>query len=173
MNKLGIVIVPSIIFVIIVFGYVRKVSVFDEFVNGARDGMKSLIALVPTLVGLIVSVSMLKSSGAIDILSSFLKSFCNLIHIPNEIIPLVILKPISGSGSIAILDNIFKNYGVDSIIGKISSVIMGSTETAFYAITVYFGATSVKNIRHTVACAIIADIIGVFVAVWIVNLLFT
>lgn len=172
MDKIGVVIVPSIIFVIIIIGYIKQVPVFDEFVIGAREGMKSLFSITPTLVGLIVSVSMLKSSGTIDILTSFLKRFCDCIHIPNEIIPLVILKPISGSGSIAILDNIFRSYGVDSIIGKISSVIMGSTETAFYAITVYFGAINIKDTRHTIICAIVADIVGVFIAIWSVNLFF-
>lgn len=168
MEKIGAYSIPIVVALIIVFGFVKKVNIFDTFIEGAKDGMRSTIAITPSIIGLITAVTMLKASGALDIFSSFISPLTNFFNVPSEIVPMMILRPVSGSGSIALLDNIFKNFGPDSVIGKIASVMMGSSETTFYAITVYYGAIGIKNIRHTVPCAIAADITGFVMSVFTV-----
>ena len=165
-------IVPSIIFVIIFLGFLKKVPVFDTFIQGAKDGMKSTAMIAPSLVGLIVSVSMLKASGALDMFTSFIAPVAEVLHIPPIVVPLAILRPISGSGSIAFLDTIFSSTGVDSFASRVASVMMGSTETTFYAIAVYFGAIGIKNTRHTIPSALIADLTGFILSIITVSILF-
>lgn len=165
-------IVPIVLLSVLLYGIVRKVSVFDVFVNGAKDGLKTIYNITPTLVGLIVSVSMLKGSGALDILTTFLSPVTGFLHFPSELLPMAILRPVSGGGSTALLNQVFKDYGPDSFVGRCASVIAGSTETTFYAITVYFGSVNVKKIRHTLFSALMADITAAAMAVIIVSLVF-
>ena len=164
---------PCMIAFILVFGLVKKVPLFDVFISGAKEGLTSTFSIAPSLIGLVVSVSMLKSSGALDIITSFLEPLGNLIAVPKETIPLMLLRPISGSGSLALIDSIFKSCGPDSFAGRVASVMMGSTETTFYAIAIYFGAVGIKNIRHTVPAAILADLTSFILSVLTVKLLFT
>lgn len=170
MDKIGIYAVPLIVVLIVLFGLVKKVAVFDTFLDGAKEGMYSTAAIAPALVGLITSVSMLKASGALDLFTSFLAPLAKNLGIPAEVMPLFLLRPISGSGSIALLDSIFSTAGVDSFAGRVASVMMGSTETTFYAIAVYFGAVGIKNTRHTLPAALAADLAGVFISVMSVEL---
>lgn len=165
-------IVPIVLLSVLLYGIVRKVSVFDVFVNGAKDGLKTIYNITPTLVGLIVSVSMLKGSGALDILTTFLSPVTGFLHFPSELLPMTILRPVSGGGSTALLNQVLKDYGPDSFVGRCASVIAGSTETTFYAITVYFGSVNVKKIRHTLFSALMADITAAAMAVIIVSLVF-
>ena len=164
---------PCMIAFILVFGLVKKVPLFDVFISGAKEGLTSTFSIAPSLIGLVVSVSMLKSSGALDIITSFLEPLGNLIAVPKETIPLMLLRPISGSGALALIDSIFKSCGPDSFAGRVASVMMGSTETTFYAIAIYFGAVGIKNIRHTVPAAILADLTSFILSVLTVRLLFT
>lgn len=164
---------PCMIAFILVFGLVKKVPLFDVFISGAKEGLASTFSIAPSLIGLVVSVSMLKSSGALDIITSFLEPLGNLIAVPKETIPLMLLRPISGSGSLALIDSIFKSCGPDSFAGRVASVMMGSTETTFYAIAIYFGAVGIRNIRHTVPAAILADLTSFILSVLTVKLLFT
>lgn len=164
---------PCMIAFILVFGLVKKVPLFDVFISGAKEGLTSTFSIAPSLIGLVVSVSMLKSSGALDIITSFLEPLGNLIAVPKETIPLMLLRPISGSGALALIDSIFKSCGPDSFAGRVASVMMGSTETTFYAIAIYFGAVGIKNIRHTVPAAILADLTSFILSVLTVKLLFT
>lgn len=169
MTNLGFFILPLIIGIIIIGGFLKKVKIFDVFLKGASEGLTSTLSLAPSLIGLIVAVSMLKSSGALDIFTSFISPFCNFLGIPSEVVPLGLLRPVSGSGSIALLDNILKTYGADSFIGKLASVMSGSTETTFYTLTVYFGAIGIKDFRHAIPCALIADITAFVVSAIALN----
>lgn len=157
--------VPAIISMILISGMSKGVPLFDTFLKGAKDGLNTSILIAPSLIGLVTAVSMLKASGALDIFTSFIAPLAGRIGLPAEIVPLTILRPISGSGSIALLDNIFKNYGPDSDVGRISSIIMGATETTFYTAAVYFGAAGIKNSRHTIASALMVDITTVIFAI--------
>ncbi len=169
MTTFGFYIIPTVLAFVIVIGYIKKIHVFDVFLQGAREGIETTFAISPSLVGLIICVTMLKSSGAFDLFSGLLSPIFKTINIPAEVIPLALLRPISGSGSIAVLNSIFKNFGANSHIGKIASAIMGSTETTFYTLTVYFGSIGIKNSRHAVISALIADAAAIITATCLVN----
>ena len=165
-------IIPFAIFSILVLGFIKRVPLFDTFLIGAKDGFNSTISILPSLVGLITAVSMLRSSGALDMMSKLLEPIASFFSFPSEVLPLALLRPISGSGSIAFIDGIFSDFGVDSFAGRVASVMMGSTETTFYAIAVYFGAVKIKDTRHTIPSALAADFAGFIMSVLSVRLIF-
>lgn len=164
-NNIGIYAIPIIIFIILIYGILKNVQMFDTFLKGAKEGMLSTASIAPSLIGLITAVSMLKASGALDIFTNLIAPITSPLGMPPELMPLAILRPISGSGSIALLDNILSNYGADSMIGRIASVMMGSTETTFYTIAVYFGSVSIINSKHAIPSALIADIITIIMSI--------
>lgn len=172
MNAFSFYVMPSALAFIILFGFLKKVPIFDTFTSGAKEGLFSTFSIAPSLIGLIVAVSMLKASGALEILTALLAPLGSLIAVPKETIPLMLLRPISGSGALALVDSIFKSCGPDSFPGRVASVMMGSTETTFYAIAVYFGAIGIKNTRHTVPAALIADFTSFIMSVLMVRLFF-
>ena len=168
-SNIGYYILPIIIFIIIVFGIINKIKIFDVFLSGALDGIKSAVSIAPSLIGLILAINMLTSSGALDIFINFISPVLKFTDFPPEVVSLGIIRPISGSGSTAILDNILKNYNPDSFIGKLASIMSGSTETTFYTLTVYFGAINIKNSRHALICALTADFIAMVTSYIILN----
>lgn len=157
--------IPVMIFGIILFGLIKRVNVYDCFVEGAKGGIQSLFGIIAPLVGLMVAISMLRASGVIEMLGKILSPLTSRIGMPDAVLPLALLRPVSGSASLAIVNDIFSNYGADSAAGKIASVMMGSTETTFYTLAVYFGAVGVKNTRHALKAALIADLTGITVSV--------
>ena len=157
--------------IIVCFGIVKKVDIFNAFISGAKEGLSATFSIVPSLIGLITAVTMLKASGFLDIFSSFINMFLAFFDLPHQLIPLMLLRPVSGSGSFALLDSILSNCGPDSLAGRIASVLAGSTETTFYTITVYFGAINIKNFRHALPCALIADIASFILSCVFVKLL--
>lgn len=171
MQNFGFYVVPILVFLIIFYAISKKVPVFNEFLSGAEEGFTSTISLIPTLVALVTGIAMLKSSGALDLFASAVEPICEFLKIPPQIAPLALMRPISGSGSTALLDNIFAHYGPDSLIGTIASMIMGSTETTFYTLTVYFGAVKIKNTGHALTCAVLADICAIITAVLVAKFL--
>lgn len=156
---------PLIILIIVIYGLVEKKEIFDVFIEGAKDGIKIIINIFPTLIGLFLAVGTLRSSGVIDIVINFLEPILNLINFPSEIMPLAILRPISGSSSIAIATDIMKQFGVDSQIGMMASVIMGATETTLYTIAVYSSSVKIKKTRFVLFAALTADIVGIITSV--------
>ena len=170
MDKIGTFVLPLMIFIIIIFGFFYKVKIFDVFMEGVKDGLGSTLSIVSPIIGLIVSINMLKASGALDIFTSFVSPVVKFFSVPPEVVPLMLLRPISGSGALAIVTSIFDSYGPDSFIGKVASVMMGSTETTFYTIAIYFGSVRIKNIRHTVPAALSADLVGFIMSVVTVKL---
>lgn len=163
---------PIFACVIIAFGLIRRVPVFDIFLKGAREGMSTLYMVAPTIIGLIFAVSLLKSSGAADALCSFISPIAQKLGFPAEIIPMAVLRPVSGSGSTALLLSVFEDSGADSFAGRVASVLAGSSETTFYAIAMYFGSIKVKNIRHTLIAAIAADFTALVMSVITVRFFF-
>jgi len=171
-DKLGVYAIPAAVLIIIVFGLVRHVPLFDTFVAGAKEGFSSAVSILPSLVGLMMAVSMLNASGALDMLSSFLSPAARLLGLPPQVMPLALIKPVSGSGATAILAQIFQNNGTESFAGRVASVMSGSTETTFYAIAVYFGAVNVKKTRHTIPAALTAELTACVVSAFAVRLFF-
>jgi len=157
-------IVPAFIAIIIIFCLKNKVPVYDTVVNGAENGLLMLKKILPTMIIILTAVSMLRASGALDSAITLLRPVFERLNIPPEIIPMVLLRPVSGSGSFALLTDTLSQYGADSRIGRLTSVIMGSTETTFYTIAVYFGATGMKNIKRAIPCAVIGDLVCIIIA---------
>ena len=162
---------PLMIIIIVLYGVVERKKVFDIFLDGAKDGIKVVFNIFPTLVGLFVAIGALRSSGIIDLITNFLTPFLNIMNFPTEILPLALIRPISGSSSIAVATDIMKNCGVDSLFGIMASTIMGSTETTLYTIAIYTSCIKVKNTRLVLVAAITADIIGMLTSVVVCRIL--
>lgn len=163
-------IVPLIVILFVSIGLIRKVPVFEVFCQGALNGLKTVVTIAPTLVALITAVTMLRESGAIESLTKLIAPFAEKLGFPAEIVPVALLRPVSGGGSTALLINIFESSGPDSLAGKIVSVMAGSTETTFYAITVYYGSVGIRKIRHTLIAGLAADLTAVIFSVLTVRL---
>ena len=170
-NYISIIAVPAVILIILLYGFFEKKPVFDIFLKGAKDGLTMVIKIFPTLIGLFLAIGALRSSGIIDFITNLVRPILNLLKFPSEILPLAILRPISGSGSIAIATDLMKKFGVDSLIGLIVATIMGSTETTLYTIAVYTSSVDIKKIRFVLFAALTADITGMIVSVAIWNFL--
>lgn len=156
---------PAMIIIIILYGVIERQKVFDIFLEGAKEGIKVVLNIFPTLVGLFMAIGALRSSGIIDLIVNFLTPVLNLVNFPTEILPLAIIRPISGSSSIAVATDIMSKFGVDSNIGLIASVIMGSTETTVYTIAVYTSSVGIKKTRFVLWAALIADFVGIVTSV--------
>ena len=168
-NYISTVAVPLIIIVIIVYGVIEKKNIFDIFVKGATEGMGIVLKIFPTLLGLFLAIGALRSSGLLEVITNGLSFFTNMIGFPSEVVPLALLRPISGSASLAVATDIMTKYGVDSKIGLITSTIMGSTETTFYTIAMYTSSIGVKKIRFVLVAALIADLVGMITSAIVRN----
>ncbi|EOR26558.1 MULTISPECIES: nucleoside recognition domain-containing protein [Clostridium] len=162
-------IIPIIVIIIITYGMFKGRKVYEWFIEGAKDGLKVCLNIFPYLLAMIIAVNIFREAKLLDILNNMVAPIGGLIGLPKEVVPLVLVKPLSGSGAIGILTDILKTHGPDTPIGLISSVIMGTTETIFYTITVYFGAVQIKKIRHTLWAAILADLTAIIAAIFLVN----
>ena len=165
LNYISTIAVPLIIFIIILYGVLERKKVFDIFIDGAKDGIKTTIKILPTLIGLFFAIGALRSSGILEGIEKILKPILNFIKFPTEIFPLAILRPISGGASLAAATEIIKKYGVDSEIGIIASVIMGATETTLYTIAIYSGYVKIRRTRFVLLAALMADITGIITAI--------
>lgn len=168
-NYLSNLAIPFTILLILIYGLIEKNKVFDTFLNGAKEGIEIVIKIFPTLIGLFVAIGVLRNSGILDFIIKLIYPIVGFFNIPTEIMPLAMLRPISGSASIAIGSDIMAQYGVDSKIGLIASTIMGSTETTLYTIAVYTSVVGVKKTRFVLAAALIGDLIGMLTSVTIWN----
>ena len=160
-NFLSSVSMPMVILFIIIYGVREKNKVFDSFLDGAKEGIKTTLSILPTLVGLFFAIGALRSSGVLDLITKIVSPLLNILNFPSELVPLSLLRPISGSGSIAVATDIMKNCGVDTLIGNIASTIMGSTETTLYTIAIYTSCVKVKKTRYILLAALTADVIGI------------
>lgn len=166
-------IVPLLLLVVCCLALHKQQNAYDLLLSGGREGLKILFSIVPSLVLLLTAVTMLRQSGAVEILSSFLAPIFDFLGIPAETAVLVLIRPISGSAALAVGTDLMVTYGVDSQIGRTAAVMLGSTETTFYTISVYFGASGIKKTRYTVPAALIADLTGFFMASLTTKLFFT
>ena len=164
-NYLSAAAVPTVILLIISYGVIEKNKVYDTFLEGAKEGLEVVIKIFPTLIGIFLAVGALRSSGILDLIINIIQPIIKVLKIPAEIMPLAILRPISGSASMAVATDIISQYGADNLIGLIASTIMGSTETTFYTIALYTSAVGIKKIRFVLVAALTADIVGMLVSV--------
>ena len=164
--------IPLLLIFVSVYALRNKQDVYTTLAAGAKDGLRLLMSIAPALVVLLTAVSMLRASGFFDLMSQFLAPACALVGIPPELVPLMLIRPFSGSAALAVGAELMREHGVNSLVGRTAAVMLGSSETTFYTIGVYFGAAGVKKTRYTVPAAIVADLTGFFMASLSVRLFF-
>lgn len=164
--------VPLLLAFVAVFGMSKKVNIYDALTKGAGEGLTILLRILPALVGLLTAVYMLRASGAMEFLGQLLSPVLEVLGIPPETVGLLFIRPVSGSGALAIGSELMATYGPDSYIGRVAAVMLGSTETTFYTIAVYFGSAGVHKTRYAVPAALAADLAGFMAAAFAVRLLF-
>ncbi len=169
---LSIIAIPGLILFVVVYGALKGVKVYERFVEGAKEGFNIGVRIIPYLVAMIVAIGVFRGGGAMEILTAVLSPVTSLIGMPSEALPLAIMRPLSGSGALGVMSETIKANGPDSFIGRLVSVMMGSSETTFYVLAVYFGSVSISRTRHAVPAGIVADIASVLASVWLVGLLF-
>ena len=172
-NQISRYIIPFLLVGIPFYGLIiKKVKVYESFVDGAKEGFEISLKIIPYLIAILVAIGMFRASGAMEQLIYFLTPILNIIGFPPENLPLAIMRPLSGSGSLGLFTDLVNQYGVDSIYTKIGATMFGSTETTFYVLAVYFGSVGIRKSRYALAAGLIADIVGILSAVYICKILF-
>ena len=171
-NLICSLILPILVLFIIGYSFFKKNNVYDDFIEGAKQSFDIIISMFPCMLAMIFGINIILESGFIDYFFKTFSFIFSKLSVPIEIFPMAIMRPISGSSALAILNNLFDSYGPDSLIGRIASVIQGSTDTTLYVLTLYFGSVGIKKIRYAMYVGLIADLIGIISAIVIVNLLF-
>jgi spore maturation protein B len=157
--------IPLLIVFIPLYAAYKKVPTYESFVEGAKDGFQTAITIMPHLVGMMVAITVFRASGAMDLFAGWMYPFFEKIGIPGEVIPLAFLRPITGAGSLAFTTDLIKQFGPDSLIGRIASTVQGSTDTTLYVLTVYFGAVGIRKAMYALKVGLISDAIGFFVSI--------
>ncbi|HSP87671.1 MAG TPA: spore maturation protein, partial [Ignavibacteriaceae bacterium] len=171
-NIISIIAIPFLIFVFIGYGAIKKIKVYEQFIEGAKEGFNIAIRIIPYLVGMLMAIGIFRAGGGMDWLILILRPITDLIGMPAEALPMALMRPLSGSGSLGIMAEIISVHGPDSFLGILVSTFYGSTETTFYVLAVYFGAVNIKNTRHALPAGLLADVAGMLGALFIVRLLF-
>ena len=164
--------IPIVVIIIIIYCLFKKIDIFDTFIIGVKEGMKCSINLFPTIFTMILAINILTSSGIIILINNAADIFLNYIGFPKEVLPLAIMRPISGSSSLVILSDILKTYGPDSFVGRVASVMQGSTDTTIYIISIYFTSVGIKKIKYSLIVGLIADLISIILSIILVNIMF-
>ncbi len=166
-EKFSLLLLPFMILIILSVGLIKKVPVYEEFIEGAKDGFKVAVSIIPYLVAIIVAVSMFRASGILDIFKTFANNF-----VPPDIIPLIFTRPLSGSAALGLFSDIVKEFGADSYIAKLAAIMTGSSETTFYVLAVYFGSVGIKKYRYALLTGLIADFINIVLSIWVARMFF-
>lgn len=171
LSMFSVLFLPLLITVIIAYGIKKKTPIYDVFIDGAKDGLKTCVEIMPFIIGIFIAIEALTSSGAMDFIEKAARPFFESLGIPKELISLVFLRPVSGSGSLVVAEKIMSQAGPDSFVGRSASVMVGSCETVFYVLALYFGVTAVKKMRHAFTAGLIGYIVGIFASVYICKVL--
>ena len=169
---LSLLAIPLLVLVIVVHGAVKKVKIYEAFVEGAREGFNVGVRIIPYLVAMLVAIGIFRTGGAMDLLTVLLSPLTRWIGMPAETLPMALMRPLSGSGALGVMAETLKAEGPDSLIGRMVSVMMGSGETTFYVLAVYFGSVGITRTRQAVPAGIVADVVGILMSVWIVTWIF-
>lgn len=164
--------IPFMIVGIISYGMSKKVKVYESFIEGAKDGFSTAIRIIPSFVAMLVAIGVFRESGAMNLLIKMLTPIIEVFNIPGEVVPMIIMRPLSGSGAQGIMSELATKYGPESLLARTSAVMMGSSETTFYVLAVYFGSVSIKKQRHALPAGLIADLAGLISAVYIARMFF-
>ncbi|MEG0138358.1 MAG: spore maturation protein [Bacilli bacterium] len=171
-NYLSTLIMPLLIFLVILYGIYKKTNVYDDFIDGVKESFSLTKSMFPCLLSMILGINIFVNSGFLSAFLSMFTEIFQFLKIPLDIVPLALMRPISGSSSLALLNDLFINHGPDSYIGRLGSVIQGSTETTFYVLTLYFGSIGIKKIKYALWAGLFADLIGIIVAIIVVKMIF-
>jgi len=171
-NGISALAIPIIIVIIPTYAYFKKVKVYEVFVEGAKEGFNIGVKIIPFLVAILAVIGVFRASGAMELLVNILGPITEKIGMPPELITMALMRPLSGSGALGVMSDLINTHGADSFIGQMASTMMGSTETTFYVLAVYFGSVGIKNERHAVPAALLADLTGIIASVFICNLVF-
>lgn len=163
---------PAIVLIIFVHGYIKGVDIYDTFIEGALEGIKTAVKIIPNLIAIFIAIGIFRGSQALEMFINLLNPITNILGMPEEVLPLVMIRPLSGSGALGVVRDIVSHYGADSFIGIVASVMMGSSETIFYTMALYFGSIGVKDHRHTLKAALVSYIISIFITIFICSHLF-
>lgn len=169
---LSVFVVPAILVGFPLYGLMKRVPVYETFVEGAKEGFGVAVRIIPYLVAILFAIAMFRASGAMDSLVAFLAPVLAPLGFPGELLPMAIIRPLTGSGSAGLVVDMIDRYGEDSILVKMAAVMFGSSETTFYVIAVYFGAINIKRTRHAIAAGLTADVAAALLSVWIVRLFY-
>ena len=169
---MSVLMIPIVVFIIVFYGAYKKIDVYNSFITGSKESFDMIMHLFPTMLAMVFAVNIFIKSGLLQDITKFINPFLHILNIPSEIIPMALIRPISGSSSLAILNNILENYGPDSFVGRLASVMQGSTDTTFYVLTLYFGSIGIKKIKYALWSGLFADFIGIISSIVIVHLLF-
>lgn len=172
MTFLSNLMIPLIILTIIFYGYYKKVDIYDVFLDGAKESIDIIFKMFPCMLAMIFAINIFLNSNVLSFFLQIFKPVFNFLQVPFEVIPMMIMRPISGSSTIAILNNLLSEFGPDSFIGRLGSVIQGSTDTTLYVLTLYFGSIGIKKIRYALWVGLAADVIGIVAAIIVVNFMF-
>lgn len=164
--------VPFIIMFILIYGYLKDVRLYEVFIEGAKEGIKISVNILPYLITMLFAIAVFRESGAMKLITDAFSPVLNIIGIPPEVLPLALMKPLSGSGALGLTAEIIQKFGPDSLIGRIASTMMGSTETVFYTMAVYYGAVGIRKMRHTLPCALLAHAAGVIASCVVCTIVF-
>lgn len=171
-NGVSALAIPIVIVIIPIYAYFKGIKVYEVFVEGAKEGFNIGVKIIPFLVAILAVIGVFRASGAMDLLVKILGPITEKIGMPAEMLTMAITRPLSGSGALGVMTDLIHAHGPDSFIGKMASTMMGSTETTFYVLAVYFGSVGIKNDRHAVPAALLADLAGILATVFICNLVF-
>lgn len=172
LNLLSLWALPALLIGILTLGIVKKVPIYEEFTEGAKDGFKVAVNIIPYLVAIIVGISMLRASGAIEMLANILTPALTKFHIPADTLPLMIVRSLSGSAALGVFSDIANNLGPDSYATKLAAIMVGSSETTFYVLAVYFGAVGISKIKYALIVGLLADLIGIISAILVCHCMF-
>lgn len=167
LSIVSVLFLPALITIILLYGIKKKAPIYDIFISGAKEGLNTCIDILPFIIGIFIAIEALTSSGAMDFMEKAAAPLFDLLNIPKELISLILLRPVSGSGSLIVVENIMEKVGPDSFTGRAAAVMTGSCETIFYVLALYFGVTAVKKMRHAFTAGLIGYIAGVFASVYI------
>lgn len=165
-------ILPIMVLIIVIHGIIKKINIYDIFIEGAKESFEMILQMFPGILAMILGVNVFINSGILEFIFNYLKNFFLFLKIPFEIFPIILVRPISGNAALALTNSILEQFGPDSFLGRLVSVIQGSTDTTFYVLTLYFGTVGIKKIRYALWAGLLADFIGILIAITIVNIFF-
>jgi spore maturation protein B len=171
-NAISILSIPLLLSFFPLYAALRRVNVYEEFVEGAKEGFQTSVTIIPYLVAILVAIGMFREAGGIALLTKLIRPVLDLVHFPTELVPMCLVRPLSGSGTLGLFSDLVKEFGPDSLLARTAGTIYGSTETTFYVIAVYFGAVGVKRTRHAVPAGLIADAVGIIASVLVCWMMF-